>query len=201
MNNVDIRSYLRPLLKWWWLLGVATLIAAFSSFIYTVKQPLVYQELSRTTVVVGSTIQDPNPNYGRISLAGQLASAYADMATRTPVRQATMAALKVDQLPYYNVSVVPNTQIIEIDVYDLDPQRAYVVANELVNQLILFGPAGDTKRLNGKISLMSRLLNWRKAFKTPKMRFRGNRSNSVHYTAGSANWPTPKLRLQPCKRN
>jgi len=148
MNNVDIRSYLRPLLKWWWLLGVATLIAAFSSFIYTVKQPLVYQ--ARTTVVVGSTIQDPNPDYSRISLAGQLASAYADMATRTPVRQATMAALKVDQLPYYNVSVVPNTQIIEIDVYDLDPQRAYVVANELVNQLILFGPAGreEAKRQN-----------------------------------------------------
>ncbi|MFN8487890.1 MAG: polysaccharide biosynthesis tyrosine autokinase [Caldilineaceae bacterium] len=140
MNNVDISSYLRPLLKWWWLLGVATLIAAFSSFIYTVKQPLVYQ--ARTTVIVGSTIQDPNPDYSRISLAGQLAAAYADMATRTPIRQATMTALKTDQLPYYNVSVAPNTQIIEIDVYDLDPNRAYVVANELVNQLILFGPKG-----------------------------------------------------------
>lgn len=140
MNNVDIISYLRPLLKWWWLLAVATLIAAFSSFIYTIKQPPVYQ--ARTTVIVGSTIQDPNPDYSRISLAGQLASAYADMATRTPIRQATMAALKVDRLPTFTVNVVQNTQIIEVDVFDRDPNLAYVVANELVNQLILLGPAG-----------------------------------------------------------
>ncbi len=140
MNSIDIRDYLRPLMKWWWLLAAATLVAALSSFVYTYLQPAVYE--ARTTVSVGSTIKDANPTGSNVYLAQQLAEAYADIANRVPIRQNTMAALKLEWLPYYVANVIPNTPIIEFKVYDEDPNRSYVVAKELVNQLILQGPAG-----------------------------------------------------------
>ncbi len=140
MNNVDIKDYLRPLLKWWWLLAAATMVAALSSFAYTYLQPAVYE--AHTTVSIGSTIKDANPSGSNVYLAQQLAETYADIAGRTPIQQNTMAALKLDWLPYYTANVIPNTPIIEFKVYDDDPNRAYVVAKELVNQLILQGPAG-----------------------------------------------------------
>jgi len=145
MSSVEIREYLRPLIKWWWLLAAATLIAALSSFVYTMLQPAVYE--ARTTLMVGSTIEDPNPSSTQVFLTQQLAETYADIAKRTPIKQATMQALNMEWLPYYDVSVIPNTQIIEIRVYDQDPNRSYAVASELVSQLILKGPTGEQKRL------------------------------------------------------
>ena len=140
METVEIREYLRPLLKWWWLVALATLIAAASSFIYTKLQPDVYQ--SYTTVMVGTTTRDPNPNTGEIWLAQALAQNYADIAKRTPMQEATMKALGTTWLPYYNVSVIPNTQVIQIDVFDSNPEWSQRVAQELAHQLILQGPAG-----------------------------------------------------------
>jgi len=144
MSSVEIRDYVRPLLKWWWLLAAATVVAALSSFVYTVMQPAVYE--ARTTVMVGSTIQDPNPSSNQVWMAQQLAETYADIAQRTPIRQATMAALAMDWLPFYQASVIPNTQIIEIKVFDEDANRTYAVATELISQLILKGPSGEQKR-------------------------------------------------------
>ena len=145
MSSVEVREYLRPLIKWWWLLAAATLVAALSSFVYTMLQPAVYE--ARTTLMVGSTIEDPNPSSTQVFLTQQLAETYADIAKRTPIKQATMQALNMEWLPYYDVSVIPNTQIIEIRVYDEEPNRSYAVAAELVSQLILKGPTGEQKRI------------------------------------------------------
>src|SRR5947199_8272428 len=129
MSSIDIQDYLRPLMKWWWLLASATLMAALSSFVYTYRQPAVYE--ARTTVSVGSTIKDANPTGTNVYLAQQLAETYADIAGRTPIRQNTMAALKMNGLPYYVANALPNSPIIEFKVYDNDPTRAYAVAKEL----------------------------------------------------------------------
>ena len=157
MSSIDLRDYVRPLRKWWWLLVAATVMAALSSFIYTLMQPAVYE--ARTTAMVGSTIQDPNPSSNQVWMAQQLAETYADIAGRTPIRQATMAALKLEWLPYYIVGVIPNTQVIELKVYDDDPNRAYAVAKELVNQLILQGPHEDQKRLSFIEDQLTKLQN------------------------------------------
>jgi capsular polysaccharide biosynthesis protein len=139
MSNFDIKDYIRPLRRWWWLLAVATLIAMVSSFLYSSVQPAIYK--SQATVMIGSNIQDPNPTGAEFYLAQQLADTYADIAMRAPIRNKVMEKLGVTWLPYYSVSPIPNTQVLEIQVYDQDPTRSYEVANELVNQLILQGPA------------------------------------------------------------
>jgi capsular exopolysaccharide synthesis family protein len=139
---MDINAYIKPLVKWWRLLVVVTVLAAISSFLSVLFQPEVY--VSRTTLMIGRTILDPNPDSGQIFIASQLASIYADMAKREPIQTATMEALEISWLPSYQVGVVPDTQLIEISVTDTNPQRAQIIANEIANQLMSQSPALST---------------------------------------------------------
>lgn len=145
---MELRRYLYPLRKWWWLLVTATLVAGLSSFLATLRQPPVYQ--TRTTLMIGRTIEDPNPTNNQFYLSQQLAITYADIANRDLVRNATMEALRLRSLPEYQAAALPNTQLIEIIVTDVNPQRAQAVANELANQLIAQSPSssmlGDQNR-------------------------------------------------------
>ena len=137
-------QYLQPLLRWWCLIIGSALVAMLSSFIYLRSQPVLYE--SRSTVMVGSPIQDPNPGSDVVYLTQVLARIYADLAQRTTMRQATMDALGFGWLPQYFVNALPNSQVIEITVTDVEPERAQVVANELVNQLIALSPAGQEEQ-------------------------------------------------------
>jgi uncharacterized protein involved in exopolysaccharide biosynthesis len=94
--------------------------------------------------MIGQAFMDPNPSSQEFLLSQQLADNYAAIASREPVRLATMQALSLTSLPSYVVT--PNSQFIEISVTVSIPQRAQAVANELANQLILLGPEGA--RLN-----------------------------------------------------
>lgn len=135
---MEISSYIKPLLKWWWLLVAATVVAAVASYLATYSQPPIYT--SRTTMMIGRAIEDPNPTSTQFSLAQQLARTYADIANREPIRNATMQTLGVEWLPSYYARPLPNSQIIEIAVTDIDPRRAQIVAEELANQLIQYSP-------------------------------------------------------------
>lgn len=135
---MKLNKYIFPLRKWWWLLVGSTLIAAIFSSVSVLRQPTIYQ--ARTTLMIGTTINNPNPSTNELSLGQQLASAYANLANRELVYDATKNALGMTQLPEYIASALPNTQLIEIVVNDSDPQRAQTVANELAAQLMDLSP-------------------------------------------------------------
>jgi polysaccharide biosynthesis transport protein len=143
-HQFTLSDYVRPLMRRWWLLAAATLIAMISSFVYMANQPQVY--ISRATISVGTGLQDPNPNGSEFFLAQQLAETYADMANRAPLRIATLESLELDWLPYYIVSQIPNKPVIEVQVYDENPERAFIVAEEILRQIILQGPAGKEQQ-------------------------------------------------------
>ncbi len=136
---MDLKVYLNPLLRWWWLIVTATIIAGIASLLATLRQPPIFQ--AKTTLMVGRSIDNPNPNQSDLYLANTLAARYADLAGREPVQNATMQALGLSRLPDYIARAVPNAQLIEIEVTDTSPIRAQVVANELANQLILRSPS------------------------------------------------------------
>ncbi|HSF82891.1 MAG TPA: polysaccharide biosynthesis tyrosine autokinase [Anaerolineales bacterium] len=136
---MELKVYLRPIIKWWLLLVVAALLAAVASFVVTRQQPPIYE--SHTTLVSGSAIFESNPTTRDLSLNQQLATFYVELAKREPVRAATMEALNITSLPEYVVRLIPNTQFIEITVSDTDKVRAQAVANELANQLIRLTPS------------------------------------------------------------
>ena len=131
---MDTSVTLRPIARWWWLVVLSVLLATGASYVAAERQQPLYA--SRTTLIVGSTIQTPNPTNTDFSLARQLALLYADIAMRDPVRNSTMQALGLEGLPNYAVTVPGNGQLIEIVVQGTDPGRAQAVANELAVQLI-----------------------------------------------------------------
>jgi len=136
---MDTNAYIRPLIRWWRLIVVVTVLAMAASAISTLFQPNAY--VSRTTLVIGTTILDPNPDSGQIYVAQQLAKIYADMVQREPIQQATMEELGINWLPQYQSKVIPNTQMVEISVTDTNPKRAQIIAGELANQLMQQSPA------------------------------------------------------------
>ncbi|MBM4457728.1 MAG: polysaccharide biosynthesis tyrosine autokinase [Chloroflexi bacterium] len=138
---MELKEYILPLRKWWWLIVASVFIATVSSYLATRQQSPIYQ--ARTTIMIGSAIENPNPTGNDFWLTQQLANTYADIAKREPIKQATMAALGLNWLPEYTVRVVANTQLLEITVVDTSPPRAQAVAAELANQLIRQTPTNS----------------------------------------------------------
>jgi polysaccharide biosynthesis transport protein len=141
MGEFDLNVYFQPLRKWWWLIVLTTAVAGVSCYFFLRSQTALYT--SQTTIMIGAGLQDPNPNNSQLGLAEQLAEAYADIARRAPLRQATMAALNITRLPIYTVKPVLDSPLIEIVVTAEDPALAQAVAQELVNQMILQSPVGQ----------------------------------------------------------
>ena|SRR3990172_1033934 len=154
---MELSRYIYPIKKWWWLVAASTLVAATFSYLTILRQPTVYQ--SRTTLMIGTTINDPNPSNNEFLLSQQLAAAYADIANRDMVRIATMNALNINRLPEYLARALPNTQLIEIAVTDTDPERSQLVANELASQLVLLSPTSGQPEDQGRQEFINEQLN------------------------------------------
>jgi len=133
------------------------LVAEILSYQYFIRQPKIYQ--THTTLMIGTTISDPNPTNNEFILNQQLAAAYANIANRQMVHNATLNALDMDQLPEYVARALPNTPLIEIVVTDTDPKRAQAVANELATQLVLLSPTGAMPEEQGRQEFINQRLN------------------------------------------
>jgi non-specific protein-tyrosine kinase len=143
---MELRHYGNILLKWWWLLLISMLVAGAASYLASRSMPRLYQ--SRTTLMVGQALQNPNPNSSEFYTGQALAQSYTDLVKREPVLRDTLQALGLqwDWVTLQNMitsRVVPGTQLMEIAVIDTDPQRAKIVVDELANQLIRRSPGGN----------------------------------------------------------
>jgi non-specific protein-tyrosine kinase len=140
---MELREYLAVIRKWWWLIALCTVLAAGSSLMVSRSTPPAYQ--ASTTLVVGQTIQDPDPSAQDMSTSERLAQTYAEMVRRQPMLKATVEALGLDTnweglRERVSVNLVGGTQLMEIKVTDTDPQRARLTADEIARQLILQSP-------------------------------------------------------------
>ncbi len=141
---MELRDYITPLRKWWWLIVASTLVATVSSLFAVNQQPSIYQ--TRTTLLIGQGISNPNPTGSDFYLGQQLAQSYSEVAKREPVQDATMAALGLNWLPEYTARTLSNGQLIELAVTDTSPERAMIVARELAHQLVLLSPANASQQ-------------------------------------------------------
>lgn len=132
-------EYYAPLIKWWWLLVIATVIAGISAYYTTIPLPYMYE--AKTTLMIGRFISSLNPSQDEINLSLQLAQTYSDVISREPVRVATMKALGLNDLPTYIARPLTNGPFMQITVTYSDPKIAQAVSNELANQLIMSTPA------------------------------------------------------------
>lgn len=140
---MELIRYLDVIRKWFWLIVLATVLATGSGLIASLLAIPVYR--TSTTLIVGQTIENPNPNATDFFAGAQLALTYAQLVSREPVLNATVSTLGLNQdwrslRNQVVASSIANTQLIEIAVLDTSPQRAQAIANEVARQLILQSP-------------------------------------------------------------
>jgi capsular exopolysaccharide synthesis family protein len=195
---MDLAPYVYPLRKWWWLILAATITAGVSGFIATRNQEQIY--VARASLFVGRAIDSPNPTDYQFSLSRELASVYADIAQRDPVRNAVKETLGLGELPDYTVSA-PGTQLLEISVRDTVPERAQAVANALALQIIerSQAPLKDTLNRQAFIqdqltSLEKDILNTEEEIETLQTRL-GGLSLAVEIAAAEEQFDTLRNKL------
>ncbi len=161
--EIDIKEYIAPLLKWWWLILISTMIAGVSSYFATRQQVPLYQ--STATLMIGTAIENPNPSGNDLFITQQLGGAYVNLANRASFREAVMENLGMDWLPEIFVRNLFNTNFIDIFVTDTDPQRAQAVAAEMSRQLILRSPTSPEEESARQDFVNQQLDDYQKAIK------------------------------------
>ncbi len=139
----ELRKYLRALLRWWWLVLAATLLATAVSYLHTSRQPKVYE--ATVTVIVGQSFNVIDPNSTDLETSSRLAYTYSLIIRRQPIMQGVVDELDLElgwrQLrSNVQVYVIPNTQLIEITTRGESTTQAQSVADEVARQLILQSP-------------------------------------------------------------
>lgn len=140
--EIDIREYLAPLRKWWWMIAVTTFVAAVASFFATRQQVPVYR--SYTRLAIGNYLESTDVSNNDFSTTRQLATAYVEIANQPGFSRDAALALGLDALPRdIDIRQVNDTNFVDITVTDTDPVRSMAVAAELARQLSLRTPTGQ----------------------------------------------------------
>jgi non-specific protein-tyrosine kinase len=144
--DLDSNKYLAVVRQWWWLLVLATALAAALSLLVSLQMPKTY--LTSLDLLVGDDTANPNPSLDDVSVSQRLAGVYAGMVTREPILSATVSALNLpttwwELQQHVLVSRPDGSQVIEIRVTDTDPARAKATVDELARQLGLQSPTAE----------------------------------------------------------
>ena len=136
---MELRQYASVIWKWLWLIVLATVVAATSSWLAVKDQPPIYQ--TTTTLMIGQTIEKVDPNYADFYTSERLGQTYSELIKREPILKAAARTLGFEDQwrslqDQVAVNLIPGTQLMEITVTDTDPQRAKLIADELANQLL-----------------------------------------------------------------
>ncbi|MCS6962457.1 MAG: hypothetical protein NZM16_00180 [Thermoflexus sp.] len=154
-----LQPYLDAIRRWWWFPILCALLAGAGGYFYTRQQPPVYA--ARVTLMVGTSITNPNPDPQEIGLSRTLAQIYGEMARRRPILEQTLKRLNLTLSPddlarAVETRVVFNASLLEIYVYDFDPERAAALANALAQTLIEQAPGArsqaDENFLRGQLA-------------------------------------------------
>jgi succinoglycan biosynthesis transport protein ExoP len=142
--EIEIRKYLRLIKRWWWLLVLGAVIPMAVSFHFVSLQPDLYQ--AKATIMVGTGLQNPDPDPRQMSLSNTLAAAYAELVRQGPVIEAVIDRLGLERTPEQLATQIATgirsgAQLLEIYVTDTNPQAAAVIANALADELIRRSPA------------------------------------------------------------
>lgn len=158
---MDLLKYLKLGLKWWWLAVLCVVLAAVSSYLYSERQPRIYA--SRTTIMVGSNIlQNPDPNTDALTSIRTLAEIYGQAAKRKQVTQAVIDRLGLDmssdQLStMIQTTIIPASQLLEITIFDVHPQRAQILADAVAQELLLQSPGESKEQQNTRRFIYTQL--------------------------------------------
>ncbi len=140
---VELKQYVSIILKRWWVIVLALIVAVALGYGYTQRQPRVYE--ATASILVGQSIQATDVNRAEIQVSEQLAETYAALARREPVLQGAVEELGLDMnwqglRGRVSAKIVPGTQLVEVTVVAPSPEEARLIADAVARQLVLLSP-------------------------------------------------------------
>jgi capsular exopolysaccharide synthesis family protein len=160
MNDfIELRRIATVVLRKWWVLVLVTVIASFAGYVYSRQQTPVYQ--ASATILVGDSITSSRVDRTDIQVSEALVTTYIELARRQPVLQGVITTLNLNESwqnlsKQVEVTLIEGTQLIEVKVQANSPDMAQMIADEIINQLILFSPTGSENRDNEFITSFNR---------------------------------------------
>jgi capsular exopolysaccharide synthesis family protein len=131
---MEILQYLNLARRWAWLLILGVVLGAAGGYYFSNLQTPIYSV--STKLMVGSS-QQVGSQYDYMSSynAQQLALTYVELLKTKPLL-ATISKRLGYPVSSITPTLLPNTQVIQIQVQDTDPQHAMDIANTTVTVLI-----------------------------------------------------------------
>lgn len=135
----DLPLYRRWLSAGLWIVPLVLALSVGTAFVVTSRQTPVFRTTATVAVVPSAAIREvPDLMRGLETLERRTVIAtFAQIPSTERIREAAARALTLqrDSLPYYRTQafVIPNTNLIRIEVEGPDPVRATALANALVS--------------------------------------------------------------------
>lgn len=137
---MEVKEYFQTLWKWWWLILLCTLCAGITSFVVSSLMPPVYE--AKVLLMSNQSANTGIVDYSSLLGGQRVIETYQELLKTWPVLEAVIARL---DLPYsmrelarrIEVSIIPDTQLLELRVRDNDAQRAADIANEMALTFLL----------------------------------------------------------------
>lgn len=134
----EIRQYISMLQKWAWLLVLTTILGAVGMYFYDRQQTPLYQ--ASTKVVIAEPLNTQRTELSLYMGTNRwLVNTYAELFTTQPILESVIQHLGLEVGAGYlkaRVSVDASIEsgLVTLKVQDIDPERAALIANTLVEQ-------------------------------------------------------------------
>ena len=165
---MELVTYIHLFRKWFWLIFLGAFLAGGAAFLFSSGRVELYR--SEVTIMVGTAVNQPNPQYNEFIVGTQLAETYVVLARSMDVME---AAVDEGNFPVsarslrsmLDVTRIESTSLFTLAVTYSDPVLAADMANEVANQLIANSPSNLTTEqqrqmdiANGEIERLSQEL-------------------------------------------
>ena len=160
---MDQAKVLNIVRRYAWLLLLAALVASLTAWFVLSDQPTLFE--AKTRILVGPTVDSPNPDLNALRIGGQLMTTYADLVTTRPFLESINSKLgqkmNLEALAGM-IETRQNTEarILTIFVRHEDPKQAVAIASAAAESLIEMSPSQDntTSLLRAQMSTQAHQL-------------------------------------------
>lgn len=157
---MELQDYLTIVWRRKWVILCTFLVTSASVIYFTIKTPPVYTASAFLRIATSTT---GSVNY---SYVDRLTNTYVKLATTKPVLDELNQQIGLTNTPNIEVTIVPNTELLQIRVQDRNPILAAEIANTLADILIsqsldLYTGSGQSSLeiLNKQLDEMENQLN------------------------------------------
>lgn len=140
-----LNAIFNALLNWWWLIAISVAVSAGVGYFARSQQDDVF--VSTVSVLIGQDARSATAETV-LNANRDLADVYAVLVQRDAILQPVIDKLGMematsDLRSLMWVATIPEVGIMEISIFDTDPNRAAQIANAIGSELILQSPTNQ----------------------------------------------------------